>query len=165
MADPLWVPSAERIESTRLQEFSRFLTDRFNVEFDGYGELHNWSVEHSAEFWASIWDFCGVIASNQGDTVIEDADQFPGARWFPEARLNFAENLLRYRDDRVALVSLLENGERRELSFAELYLRVSQLAAALRSDGVVAGDRVAGFMPNIEETVIAMLAASCDTCR
>ena len=92
--------------------------------------------------------------------VLENADQFPGARWFPGARLSFAENLLRYRDDQVALVSLLENGTRRELTYAELYLKVAQLAAALKAQGVQVGDRVAGFMPNIAETVIAMLATN-----
>ena len=92
--------------------------------------------------------------------MLADADKFPGAKWFPDARLNFAENLLRYRDDKIALVSRMEDGRRSEISYAELYGQVAKLAAALKAEGVVAGDRVAGFMPNIIETVVAMLAAT-----
>jgi acetoacetyl-CoA synthetase len=125
-----------------------------------YASLQRWALADTEGFWAAVWQFCGVVASETGDTVLADGDKFPGARWFPDARLNFAENLLRYRDDRTALISLLENGDRRELSYGELYLKVAQLAASLRAEGVTEGDRVVGFMPNIAETVVAMLAAT-----
>ncbi len=161
MSTPLWTPSAERIARSRLTRF----IDQINAEYDAglatdYFALQQWSLDNPDRFWTAVWDFCDLRSSARGDSVLEHAERLPGARWFPDARLNFAENLLRFRDDRPALVSLLENGERRETSYADLYHRVAQLAASLRSRGVVAGDRVAGFLPNIEEAVIAMLAAS-----
>ena len=107
-----------------------------------------------------VWQFCGVTASATSDTVVLHEDRMPGAVWFPDARLNFAENLLQRRDQGVALIGLLEDGSRREISFADLHLQVAKLAAALRQQGVGVGDRVAGLMPNIPETVIAMLAAT-----
>ncbi len=125
-----------------------------------YYSLHQWSVREPEQFWAAVWNYCEVIGDGPLAPVLLDAELFPGARWFPEVRLNYAENLLRRRDAKPALVSLLENGERREISYGELYHRVAQLAASLRAEGVVAGDRVAGFMPNIMETVIAMLAST-----
>jgi acetoacetyl-CoA synthetase len=161
MTAPLWTPSAERIAGAQITRFVDHVNTHCDAGVTGdYFALHQWAVNHSEDFWSAVWDFCGVQATTKGEAVLEDADKFPGARWFPGARLNFAENLLRFRDQRPALVSLLENGERREISYAQLYTRVARLAASLRSLGVVAGDRVAGFMPNIEETVVAMLAAT-----
>jgi acetoacetyl-CoA synthetase len=160
MTSPLWSPSEERIENARITQFTKEVNRRFGQSLSGYAELQAWSLQQPEDFWRGVWDFCGVIASQPGDAVLEEADRFPGARWFPGARLNFAENLLRYRDDRPALVSLLENGQRREVSYAQLYVRVGQLASSMRRGGIVAGDRVAGFMPNVAETVIAMLAAT-----
>jgi acetoacetyl-CoA synthetase len=161
MKKALWTPSPQRIAASNLQAFMQSVESAHAQQFNGdYFALQDWAVAQPAEFWARVWEFCGVQASQPAETVLVDADRFPGARWFPEARLNFAENLLRYRDDKPALVSLLENGERRELSYGELYLKVAQLAASLRGLGVVPGDRVAGFMPNIEETVVAMLATT-----
>jgi acetoacetyl-CoA synthetase len=125
-----------------------------------YFDVQAWALANPARFWGSVWNFCGVQASVRGDRVLLDGDRFPGARWFPDARLNFAANLLRRRDDHVALVSLLENGERRTLSYLELHDRVAALAASLRAEGVEAGDRVAGFLPNTAEAVIAMLASA-----
>ena len=160
MTAPLWTPTKERVENAQITRFICHVNERHALSLAGFGELYQWSVDSDQAFWAAVWDFCGVIASERGDSVLEDGDKFPGAKWFPDARLNFAENLLRYRDDKVALVSLLENGDRRELSYAELYTKVAQLAASLRAQGIVAGDCVAGFMPNIAETVIAMLATT-----
>ena len=160
MTSPLWTPSAERVANARITAFSAFVGERTQRQFAGFDALYHWSVEQPEAFWSAVWDFCGVVASERGEVVLEDGAKFPGARWFPGTRLNFAENLLRYRDEQVALVSLLENGTRRELSYAELYLKVAQLAAALRAEGVGVGDRVVGFMPNIAETVIAMLATT-----
>ena len=161
MTAPLWTPGAERIAHAQITRFMVYVNERCGAGVGPrYFSLHDWSVANPEAFWSAVWDFCGVVASAKGDEVLADGDQFPGARWFPQARLNFAENLLRCREDRPALVSLLENGDRRVLSYAGLYHKVAQLAAALRAHGVVAGDRVAGFMPNIEETVVAMLAAA-----
>jgi acetoacetyl-CoA synthetase len=161
MPDPLWQPGPERIAEARLTQFMGALEARHHTGFGGdYFRLQRWAVDHPEKFWREVWDFCGVIASKAGDSVLEHGERFPGARWFPDAKLNFAENLLREPDQRPALVSLLENGTRREISRSELYARVAQLAARMRTEGVVAGDRVAGFMPNIAETVMAMLAAT-----
>ena len=126
----------------------------------GFHDLHRWSVQSPNQFWRAVWDFTEIVSSNQVKETLTDGDKFPGTTWFPGVRLNFAENLLRYRDDNVAIVSLLENGKRKEISFKQLYERVARLAIALRLEGVVAGDRVAGFMPNVLEAVIAMLATT-----
>ena len=126
----------------------------------GFHDLHRWSVQSPNQFWRAVWDFTEIVSSNQVKETLTDGDKFPGTIWFPGVRLNFAENLLRYRDDNVAIVSLLENGKRKEISFKQLYERVARLAIALRLEGVVAGDRVAGFMPNVLEAVIAMLATT-----
>ncbi len=161
MTSPLWIPDRGRIAAATITRFIAKINDRHGIALDGeYFTLHNWAVANPREFWEGVWSFCEVTASQCCDSVLEEAEKFPGARWFPQARLNFAENLLRYRDDRIALVSLRENGERREISYANLYLRVAKLASALRAQGVVPGDRVAAFIPNIEEAVVAMLATT-----
>jgi acetoacetyl-CoA synthetase len=161
MGNALWTPGDDRIANAQITRFMAYIEERFAVVLNNdYFQLQDWSLANPQAFWSAVWDFCTVLASKQASAVLEGADRFPGARWFPGARLNFAENLLRYRDERTALVSLLENGARRETSYAQLYLKVAQLAARLREQGITAGDRVVGFLPNIEETVIAMLAAT-----
>ena len=158
---PLWQPSAERIARSQLAQFTAFVKARFpEAEVSDYQQLHHWSITATEDFWRSIWDYCDVISSQSSERVVTDLDLMPGASWFPEAQLNFAENLLRRRGDSTAIVSLLENGTRSEISFDALYAQVAVLSAALKSHGVVAGDRVAGFMPNVTETVVAMLAAT-----
>ena len=157
----LWTPDAERIDTAPITAFMRTVERDWGVSCDGdYQRLHHWSVQEPQAFWQAVWDFAGVEAFARGERVLEQPDAFPGARWFPDARLNFAANLLRYRGEQEALVSLLENGERRSLSRDELYREVARVAAGLQQAGVQPGDRVAGFMPNIAETVVAMLAAS-----
>jgi acetoacetyl-CoA synthetase len=157
----LWTPDPDRVARTRITDFMHRLEAAGHGPFAGnYFGLHRWSIAQPELFWRAVWDYGEVIGEGALQPVLDNPQAFPGARWFPGMRLNFAENLLRRRDGHPALVSLLENGERRETSYAQLYTRVAQLAASLRADGVVAGDRVAGFMPNIEETVVAMLAAT-----
>jgi acetoacetyl-CoA synthetase len=141
----------------------RFMTGvnrKYQKNFTSYPELWQWSVDHIPEFWAEMWDYAGVIASRPYEAVIEDVNQMPGARWFPGARLNFAENLLRFRDDRTAIVFRGEDRVRRRLTYAELYGEVARTAASLRDLGIEPGDRVVGFMPNMPESIIAMLAAT-----
>jgi acetoacetyl-CoA synthetase len=160
-SSPLWRPSQDRIARSALTAFSAFVKERFpEVEESTYEALHHWSITATDDFWRCIWDHCEVIASESSDVVVRDVDKMPGASWFPGARLNFAENLLRRRGDATALISLLENGTRTETSFDELYAQVAAIAAALKARGVEPGDRVAGFMPNVTETVVAMLAAT-----
>ncbi|WP_193165221.1 acetoacetate--CoA ligase [Microbulbifer hainanensis] len=158
-AQPLWQPSPEAIAATQMDQFRRLVNEQFGLNLADYSALYQWSVDQREDFWRTLWDFGEVIASGRGDKVL-GSDTMPGAEWFPEAKLNFAENLLRYRDDKPALVERLENGRRRELSYAELYQRVERLAAALADQGVGQGDRVAGFMPNVIDTVVGMLATA-----
>ena len=159
MTEPLWTPSPKRIAGANLTRYRRFVEDELSVAAPDYPSLHRWSVENPETFWCSIWDFCGVIAETRGETVLVDADKMPGARWFPDARLNFAENLLRRRDDGPAVIFRGEDRVRRTLNHGELYRLVSRLAQAFEAAGIGEGDRVAGFLPNIPEAIAAMLAA------
>ena len=159
MKQPLWTPSAQRRDASQMAAFSRYIADKYRLDSSSYDDLHRWSVEQREAFWEEIWDLGEVIHSRPYQSVL-GRDTMPGAEWFTDSRLNFAENLLRFRDQRTALVSLLEDGQRRSMSYAELYQQVMQLAAHLRARGITAGDRVAGFVPNIPEAVVAMLACA-----
>lgn len=156
----MWKPSDQRSRASNLTAFLGFLRDREDAVLETYDGLQSWSVSHQEEFWNAVWDFTGIISSRQAQTALVNGRQFPGAEWFQGARLNFAENLLWRRDDKPALVELLESGARRSLTYSELYHQVALLAAGLKSAGVSKGDRVAGLMPNIMETVVAMLATT-----
>jgi len=158
-AEPIWSPGPARRQTANIRLFIELLQTRQDPGIRDYRDLYQYSIDHPDLFWRSVWDFCG-ITGKPGTTTVRNLDQLPGARWFPEAQLNFAENLLRFRDDQPALVFRGESGLRSELSYAELYTAVARTAAALRSAGVNTGDRVAGYMPNLPETVIAMLATT-----
>ena len=160
MVKPLWQPSEERIRSANMTKFIDFVNRKHGLKMDSYFQLCEWSVTQILDFWASVWEFAGVRASGGYEVVADDLSKFPGAKWFIGARLNFAQNLLRHQDDRPALIF---RGERRSpaaISYEELHNRVGRLAKSLREIGVVQGDRVAGYMPNLMETVIAMLAST-----
>jgi acetoacetyl-CoA synthetase len=159
MTRPLWVPDRARVEAAAITRFRREIEKRFGAALPDYQALHRWSVENLERFWEAVWDFCGVIGERAGPTLV-DAARMPGARFFPEARLNFAENLLRRGDAGPALLFEGEDGERRVLSHAGLRARVAGFAQALRDLGIRPGERVAAYMPNAPETAIAMLAAS-----
>ena len=167
MTGPLWEPRPEDVERAGLTRFTAFVRDRHGVEAPDYAALHAWSVAEPAAFWDSVWEHCGVVAAAKGGAVLVDADRMPGARWFPEARLNFAENLLRRRDDGPAIVFRGEAPsaatgriDDRRISWRQLHDHVSRAAQGLRAAGVGPGDRVAGYLPNLPETVVAMLAAT-----
>ena len=160
MKTALWKPSAERIANANLTRFMKYLNDQQGQSFANYDELYQWSITERANFWESVWDFGGIIASKPYDNVLVDGDKMPGSRWFTGARLNFAENLLRYRDEQTAMVFKGEQQEAVRITYAELYDRVARLAKSLRDMGVTVGDRVSGFVPNMMETVIAMLATT-----
>ncbi|HVX41124.1 MAG TPA: AMP-binding protein, partial [Gemmatimonadaceae bacterium] len=169
----LWTPSAEQIARANLTRFIarvRAIGERTAGVTD-FESLYAWSVRDLELFWTEVWRFCGVISGARDQSVVCERvlvgrdrmappDPDLGPRWFVGARLNFAENLLRYRDDREAIVFWNERGPQRRLSYRELYADVARVAHALRVMGVTAGDRVAGFMPNMPETIIAMLATA-----
>ncbi|HET6418804.1 MAG TPA: acetoacetate--CoA ligase [Geobacteraceae bacterium] len=160
MGKLLWTPSEERVRNSNMTRFIEFVNRGFSLRIRNYNELYQWSVGNIADFWACMWDFGGIVASRKYDAVIDDPGRMPGARWFPGARLNFAENLLRFRDDATALVFRGEGRDAVRITFSELRCHVAALANALRAAGVKRGDRVAGYMPNMPETVIAMLATA-----
>jgi len=160
MTEPLWKPSTERRSTTNLGRFIQLINGQLDPSVHDWASLYGWSITHPQDFWGAVWEFGGVVASARGKRVTENWPAMPGTRWFPDARLNFAENLLRHRDDRQAIIFAGEDGSRRELTFAELHREVARVAQALRRMGVVEGDRVAGYLPNLPETVIAMLAAT-----
>src|SRR3954464_13462117 len=161
MAEPdiLWTPSAETIESAFATQFARQMVRKHHLELNSYADFHRWTIDDPETFWAEIWDFCGVIASRKGSTVLVDGDKMPGARWFPEARLNFAENLMRRGDRGDAFVLWDERGFNRRLSYSGLTSEVSRAAQALQALGLRAGDRAPPFIPNIPEAGILALAA------
>lgn len=162
MTNPIWAPDEGRVKKSNMYRYMNAVNQKLGKKFSTYGELYSWSVGDLSDFWASVWDFVDIKHSRRYETVIEDEDKMPGAKWFSGARLNFAENLLRHRDDRAAIIAKREDGRTVKISHRELYDRVSELAGAMRNFGIHSDDVVAGFMPNMAETVIAMLAAvSC----
>ena len=160
MNQPLWYPAPERQQQTNMMEFIKTVNNRYGTNFTNYAQLYQWSIDNISDFWASMWDFGEVIASGSFAQVARNWDDMLGCRWFEGARLNFAENLLRFRDDRTAIVFKGEGQEPIFLSYSQLYDQVARLAASLRQAGLQQGDRVAGFMPNMPETIIAMLATA-----
>jgi len=152
---PLWTPDEATVQNALLTGFIQ----KSGRNYKNYHEIWRWSVEEPEDFWSRLWDFCDVIGE-KGTAILQDGDKMPGAQFFPQARLNFAENLLRRRDDHPAIIFRTETGNERSLTFRALYDQVSLWAQAFKEMGVAEGDRVAGYMPNIPETIIAMLAAS-----
>jgi len=160
MGKLLWQPSEERIKNSNIYRFMGVINEKFNKDFEDYDQLYQWSIENIPDFWAAMWDFAQIKVSRSYEQVVDDITKMPGAKWFQGARLNFAENLLRYRDDHVALIFKGESRDTIQITYAELYNEVSQLAQYLKELGVGPDDRVAGFMPNMPQTIIAMLAAT-----
>jgi acetoacetyl-CoA synthetase len=160
MRAPIWIPSTERKERANISRFIKIVNQRHQKNFQTYADLYQWSVEAIPDFWEDMWDFAEIKTSRRFDSIVEDLSIFPGAKWFPGARMNFAENLLRFRDERTALIFRAETQKSARMSYAELYDAVARLAKSLRETGVSSGDRVVGYMPNMMETVIGMLAAS-----
>jgi acetoacetyl-CoA synthetase len=160
MKTPLWTPSESRIKNANMSRFIEFVNKRHKKQFKTYAELYQWSVDSIPDFWAAMWDFAEIKSSTRYEKVVDDLEKFPGAKWFVGARLNFAENLLRYRDDRLAFIFKGETVKSSKMTYAGLYSTVARLAASLREMGIRPGDRVAGYMPNLMETAIAMLAAT-----
>ena len=160
MTEMLWQPSPERIADANLTRFAAWVRERHGVDAGDFRALHRWSIEDRPAFWSAIWDYGEVIGDRGDGPVLVDGDRMPGAKWFPGARLNFAENLLRRRDDAPAILFRGEDRVRYALTFRQLRDAVSMVAQGLRATGVTAGDRVAGYLPNMPETVVAMLATT-----
>ncbi|MEO7385812.1 MAG: acetoacetate--CoA ligase [Gammaproteobacteria bacterium] len=156
----LWRPNSERVDRAHLTRFIHFVRARHGLPLPDYAALHHWSVTEPARFWGDVATFCDLRFNRRPDAVLEHGERNPGAHWFPGATLNFAANLLRFRDDRLALVWWDEVGARRALSYGQLYAETGRVAAGLRSLGVGTGDRVAAFLPNGVEAVIGMLATT-----
>lgn len=158
-AKPIWTPSEERAANSALARFSHYVQERYKAPVHNYPSLHRWSVEFPENFWSAVWDFCEIRCSRAPELVLEDGTRFPGAKWFVGAALNYAENLIPAGDDdSIAIIFRNESGQRRELTRGQLRSEVARVAEGLKQAGVKADDRVAGYLPNIPETVIAMLA-------
>jgi len=160
MAKLLWQPSDARIKNTNMYRFMTLVNEKFGKNFKDYPALWDWSVNNLEDFWALTWDFIRIKASKKYDRVLDHPDKMPGAKFFVGSKLNFAENLLQFRNDRTALIFRGEDAVRRTLTYSRLYDEVAQTAASLRKLGIQKGDRVVGFVPNMPESIIAMLAAT-----
>ncbi|HJR70717.1 MAG TPA: AMP-binding protein, partial [Gammaproteobacteria bacterium] len=162
MSTPIWQPSAERSAASNLRRF--IATHRARLRGDDYAALYAWSIASPAEFWEAVSDFCAIEYTTHHTAVLRNGDRMPGARWFEGATLNFAANLLAPRRAGTAIVYANERGDRLALDWSGLRNQVASVAAALRSLGVGRGDRVAGFVANRPEAVVAMLAATSLGC-
>ena len=159
MNGPLWTPDPAFAATTNMARFTRFANGRCGAGADSPEALWRWSVREPEAFWNAVWDCCGVIG-DRGERAVTDFDRLPGARWYPDARLNYAENLLRRRDDTPALMFRAEDRVRRDLTWAQLHDTTSRLAQALGALGLAPGDRVAGYVPNMPESIVYMLASA-----
>ncbi|MGA2461683.1 MAG: acetoacetate--CoA ligase [Candidatus Bathyarchaeia archaeon] len=160
MGKLLWTPSEERIKQANMVRFVDFVNKTYSLQIQDYWQLYQWSIERIPDFWAAVWEFADVKASQGYDKVVDDLSKFPGARWFLGAKLNFAENLLKYQDDQLALIFRGETQRTARMTYSSLHKDVARLASWLRRIGVVPGDRVCAYLPNLIETVVAMLAAT-----
>ncbi len=156
----IWEPSEDRIKDSNMYRFMQIINGKYGHGFTGYSELYQWSIENISDFWESMWEFAGVKTSKEFDRVVDDLTRMPGAEWFSGARLNFSENLLRYRDDSVALIFKGEGQDTVRITYGQLYEQVAAVAEGLKEAGIKTGDRVVGFMPNMPQTIMAMLAAA-----
>jgi acetoacetyl-CoA synthetase len=157
---PIWSPSAERVKAANVTRFIECVNARKGLKLAGHADLYAWSIAHPGDFWCELARFADARIDWRDGPVIENPQAMPGARFFPAAKLNFAENLLRFSDQHPALVFRNERGARREISYRDLHEEVARIADGLKAAGVVAGDRVAGYLPNLPEAIIAMLATT-----
>jgi acetoacetyl-CoA synthetase len=160
MSEPLWTPEKTRAAQTTLGVFSGWLASRTGKSFTDYEDLHRYSTAAPADFWSTLWDFASVLGDKGNPPYLADAGKMPGARFFPQARLNFAENLLRKKGAGAALVFWGENRVKRRVTWAELRAEVARAADALREAGVGEGDRVAAILPNMPEAIVSVLATA-----
>ena len=156
----MWQPTEEQINNSQMMDYMQLVNQKFGLSLKKYSQLYDWSIEKAEDFWGSFWEYSQIIHHSPYSQVVDDLGKMPGAKWFDGATLNFAENLLRYRDDKIAILFQGEDGTQSSLTYKELHDQVSRLAHSMREMGIVKNDRVAGFMPNIPETIITMLATA-----
>lgn len=163
----LWNPTKKQIQESQMTRFTEFVNDYHQLSLQNYNELYNWSVKNIADFWHTFWDYSKIAHTGKIESVVDDDSKMPGAKWFSGIKLNFAENLLHYRDDKIALIfkgegSLPDSqaGKPQYITYKQLYEKISILAGAMRDTGVQPGDRISGFLPNMSIAVIAMLASA-----
>lgn len=163
----LWNPTKKQIQESQMTRFTEFVNDYHQLSLQNYNELYNWSVKNIADFWHTFWDYSKIAHTGKIESVVDNDSKMPGAKWFSGIKLNFAENLLRYRDDKIALIfkgegSLPDSqaGKPQYITYKQLYEKISILAGAMRNVGVQPGDRISGFLPNMPIAVIAMLASA-----
>ena len=156
---PLWKPDPQKLKKTHMHRFLKIIEAKYHLKKDDYKSLHEWSVKNPARFWEEVWKYCDIKASHPATQVMGEP-KMPGTIWFQGSRLNFSENLLRFRDNKIALIYQGEEGESFQITYAELYKKVAKCAKALKNEGVKTGDRIASILPNCAETVIAMLATT-----
>ena len=157
---PLWRPSDRLAEQSNIRSFIDLIKNKYSIEIDSYNDLYDWSIKNISDFWSMVWEHQDIICSKPYTCVVDDVYRMPGAKWFANSRLNFAENLLRYRDNNPAITEYNEDGLRTSISFIELYGMVEVVSSFLRSAGIRKGDVVAGLISNRYEAVVGMLAAS-----
>ena len=150
----------ESIEHSHMAEFINYVNNNCNPQLVDYSKFYQWSIDEAEYFWEAFWKFSGIIHRSTYDRVVDDITKMPGAKWFKGSTLNFAENLLRYKDDQIAIRFCGEDGTKILLTYNDLYKQVAGLASSLRKNGIKKGDRVCGFLPNISESIIAMLASA-----
>ncbi len=160
MSKIMWNPLHERLASSQMNRFRKMVNTKYGINLSDYSDLYDWSVHEIAAFWETMWEVADVLVSRNYDKVVDDVTKMPGARWFSNSRLNFTENILRRRDDHLAIISRAEGKSDRRMTYAELAGEVEKVSLALRSAGVRKGDRVVGFLPNIPEAIIAMLGSA-----
>jgi acetoacetyl-CoA synthetase len=156
---PLWSPSQASIDAANMTHFIAQVNLNHGLEVSDYDALYQWSIDEKESFWSEVWDYCGIIG-DKGERILVDGDNIETAEWFPDASLNFAENLLRRQDDETAIYFRAEDQAEYMLTYQELYKQVASLAAWLKTHGLEPGDRVAAYLPNMPEAVVAMLAAT-----
>ncbi|MBC8037844.1 MAG: AMP-binding protein, partial [Rhizobiales bacterium] len=157
---PPWTPSAERKAQSNLQRFIDRINGRFGLNLASYDGIHGFSIAQPEDFWSEVWDFCGVTAETRGTRILIDGARMRDARFFPDARLNYAENLLRKSDDTPALIFRGEDKVRSSMTWRELNASVARLHRALAASGIKAGDRVCAVVPNMPETIVCFLAVA-----
>ena len=160
MAKVFWKPSPHVMKESHMMRFMRYVNKETQQHFKTYPELYQWSIDHPDAFWLAMWNYGKVVSSVPPEHIMVPAEKMQDTKWFPDARLNFAENLLRRRDQHIAIFFASERGDKRQMTYSQLYLKVTALSSYLRHTGVGVGDRVVGCLPNIPEAVIAMLATT-----